>query len=130
MSVRPTSWVGSEICLDYPSVGATENIMMAATLARGKTVIENAAMEPEVVDLAEMLNSMGAKVCGAGTGRIAIDGVESLHGTTYRCIPDRIAAGTFMIGAANYAREIIFAGHSAGASAGADRLCCGRWAQR
>lgn len=92
--------VGNEICLDYPSVGATENIMMAATLAKGTTVIRNAAREPEVVDLADMLCAMGAKVKGAGGGSITIEGVAALHGTTYCCIPDRIAAGTFMIGAA------------------------------
>lgn len=92
--------VGNEIALDYPSVGATENIMMAATLARGDTVIQNAAKEPEVVDLARMLVSMGALVEGAGTERILIHGVKKLHGTCYHCIPDRIAAGTFMIGAA------------------------------
>ncbi len=94
------SLVGNHIHLDYPSVGATENIMMAATLAKGTTVIDNAAREPEVIDLGDMLNSMGAKVSGVGTDCVIIEGVESLHGTTYRCIPDRIAAGTFMIGAA------------------------------
>ena len=92
--------VGSEVVLDYPSVGATENIMMAATLAKGDTVIENAAKEPEVVDLASMLISMGAQIEGMGTDRILIHGVSKLHGTCYHCIPDRIAAGTFMIGAA------------------------------
>lgn len=92
--------VGSEIILDYPSVGATENIMMAATLARGNTVIRNAAKEPEVADLAGMLCAMGADIQGIGTERIFIRGVEKLHGASYRCIPDRIAAGTYMIGAA------------------------------
>lgn len=92
--------VGNEIVLDYPSVGATENIMMAATLARGDTVIQNAAKEPEVVDLAKMLISMGASVEGAGTERVVIHGVKKMHGTCYHCIPDRIAAGTFMIGTA------------------------------
>lgn len=91
--------IGSEIVLDYPSVGATENIMMAATLAKGDTVIENAAKEPEVADLANMLCAMGAKIDGVGTARILIRGVEKLHGASYRCIPDRIAAGTYMIGA-------------------------------
>lgn len=91
---------GTRIYLDVPSVGATENIMMAATLAEGTTVIENAAMEPEIVDLATFLNAMGARVRGAGTGTIRIDGVEALHGTTHTVIPDRIEAGTFMVAAA------------------------------
>ena len=91
---------GAKVYLDVPSVGATENIMMAATLADGRTIIENAAKEPEIVDLANFLNSMGAKVRGAGTGVIRIDGVEKLSGTTHTVIPDRIEAGTFMIAAA------------------------------
>lgn len=91
---------GANIYLDYPSVGATENIMMAATLAEGITVIENCAQEPEVVDLAEMLNAMGADVRGAGSERIVIHGVESLHGCDHRVIPDRIEAGTYMMAAA------------------------------
>ncbi|HEY8341967.1 MAG TPA: UDP-N-acetylglucosamine 1-carboxyvinyltransferase [Calditerricola sp.] len=91
---------GTRIYLDVPSVGATENIMMAATLAEGTTLIENAAMEPEIVDLATFLNAMGARVRGAGTGTIRIDGVEALHGTTHTVIPDRIEAGTFMVAAA------------------------------
>lgn len=91
---------GANIYLDYPSVGATENIMMAATLADGITVIENCAQEPEVVDLADMLNAMGARVRGAGTETIVIEGVSRLHGCEHRVIPDRIEAGTFMMGAA------------------------------
>jgi UDP-N-acetylglucosamine 1-carboxyvinyltransferase len=91
---------GSEIYLDYPSVGATENILMAAVLARGETIIENAAIEPEVVDLANFLSGMGAKIKGAGTPLISIEGVSSLGGSRYRVIPDRIEAGTFMIAAA------------------------------
>ena len=91
---------GNRIYLDFPSVGATENIIMAAVLAGGKTIIENAAEEPEIWDLAEFLNSMGAKITGAGTGKIVIEGVESLGGTKYKPIYDRIEAGTFMIGAA------------------------------
>lgn len=91
---------GAKIYLDFPSVGATENIMMAATLAEGTTVIDNAAKEPEIVDLANLLNSMGAKVRGAGTATIRIDGVEALKGTTHTIIPDRIEAGTFMVAAA------------------------------
>ncbi len=91
---------GAKIYLDFPSVGATENIMMAATLAEGTTVIDNAAKEPEIVDLANLLNKMGAKVRGAGTGTIRIDGVKELYGTTHTIIPDRIEAGTFMVAAA------------------------------
>ncbi|MGV2788460.1 UDP-N-acetylglucosamine 1-carboxyvinyltransferase, partial [Clostridium perfringens] len=86
--------------LDVASVGATENIMMAATLAEGITVIENAAKEPEIVDLANYLNAMGAKVRGAGTGVIRIEGVEKMHGVKHNVIPDRIEAGTFMAAAA------------------------------
>jgi UDP-N-acetylglucosamine 1-carboxyvinyltransferase len=91
---------GAKIYLDVASVGATENIMMAATLAEGTTVIENAAKEPEIVDLANYLNSMGAVVRGAGTGVIRIEGVEKLSGTDHTVIPDRVEAGTFMIAAA------------------------------
>ncbi len=91
---------GAKIYLDFPSVGATENIMMAAVLAEGTTVIENCAKEPEIVDLANFLNAMGAKVRGAGTGTIRIEGVSELRGTTHTVIPDRIEAGTFMVAAA------------------------------
>lgn len=91
---------GANVYLDYPSVGATENIMMAASLAEGITVIENAAQEPEVVDLADLLNAMGADVRGAGTDTIVIHGVEALHGADHAVIPDRIEAGTFMMAAA------------------------------
>ncbi|RNB82659.1 UDP-N-acetylglucosamine 1-carboxyvinyltransferase [Brevibacillus panacihumi] len=91
---------GAKIYLDIASVGATENIMMAAALAEGTTVIENAAEEPEIVDLANYLNRMGAKIRGAGTGSIRIEGVESLVGCTHCVIPDRIEAGTFMVAAA------------------------------
>ncbi|MGB9887328.1 MAG: UDP-N-acetylglucosamine 1-carboxyvinyltransferase [Moorellales bacterium] len=87
---------GARIYLDVPSVGATENLMMAATLARGTTVIENAACEPEVVDLANFLNAMGARVSGAGTRSIRIEGVKSLKGARHTVIPDRIEAGTYM----------------------------------
>jgi UDP-N-acetylglucosamine 1-carboxyvinyltransferase len=89
--------VGNKIMLDFPSVGATENLMMAATLAEGETTIENAAQEPEIVDLANFLNSMGAKVTNAGSPVITIEGVEKLKGGEYSIIPDRIEAGTFMI---------------------------------
>jgi len=91
---------GSEICLDFPSVGATENLMMAAVLAQGKTVISNAAKEPEIVDLQNFLNKMGAKVSGAGTDVIHIEGVDLLSPTEHNVIPDRIEAGTFMVAAA------------------------------
>lgn len=91
---------GAKIYLDVASVGATENIMMAATLAQGTTTIENAAKEPEIVDLANYLNAMGAVVRGAGTGVIRIEGVEALHGATHTVIPDRVEAGTYMIAAA------------------------------
>ncbi|ALV21687.1 MAG: UDP-N-acetylglucosamine 1-carboxyvinyltransferase [Carnobacterium sp.] len=91
---------GAHIYLDFPSVGATQNIMMAAALAEGTTTIENVAREPEIVDLANFLNRMGAKVFGAGTESIRIEGVETLHGTEHSIIPDRIEAGTFMVAAA------------------------------
>lgn len=91
---------GAKIYLDVASVGATENIMMAATLAKGTTVIENAAKEPEIVDLANYLNAMGARVRGAGTDVIRIEGVEVMKGAVHTVIPDRIEAGTFMVAAA------------------------------
>ena len=91
---------GSRIYLDLPSVGATENLMMAATLAEGTTVIENAAKEPEITDLATALTSMGAKIEGAGHDVITVEGVKELKGTSHRVIPDRIEAGTFMVAAA------------------------------
>ncbi|MBW3042480.1 UDP-N-acetylglucosamine 1-carboxyvinyltransferase [Prochlorococcus marinus] len=91
---------GANITLKYPSVGATETILMASCLAMGKTTISNAAREPEIQDLAKMLNSMGAKVSGAGTQRITIKGVKTLRGTSHSVIPDRIEAGTFLIASA------------------------------
>lgn len=91
---------GAEVYLDFPSVGATENIMTAAALADGVTIIENAAKEPEIVDLANFINAMGGRVQGAGTNTIRITGVKKLHGTEHTIIPDRIEAGTFMIAAA------------------------------
>ena len=91
---------GAKIYLDFPSVGATENIMMAATLAQGTTIIENVAKEPEIVDLANFLNKMGARVKGAGTGTLRIEGVDVLFGADHAIIPDRIEAGTFMTAAA------------------------------
>ena len=92
--------VGDKIYLDFPSVGATENIMMAATMAEGTTVIENAAEEPEIVDLANFLNGIGANIKGAGTDTIKIQGVKELGGTRHAVIPDRIEGGTFMVAAA------------------------------
>ncbi|HHV72878.1 MAG TPA: UDP-N-acetylglucosamine 1-carboxyvinyltransferase, partial [Clostridia bacterium] len=91
---------GAQIYLDYPSVGATENIMMAAVMAEGQTLIENAAEEPEIVDLANYLNSLGGNIKGAGTPVIKIEGVKELTGTNYTVIPDRIEAGTYMVAAA------------------------------
>lgn len=91
---------GTRIYLDLPSVGATENLMMAATLARGTTTLENAAKEPEIVDLANCLNQMGARITGAGTGTVTIMGVERLHGAVYSPIPDRVEAGTLLCAAA------------------------------
>ncbi|MFF2178573.1 UDP-N-acetylglucosamine 1-carboxyvinyltransferase [Lysinibacillus sp. NPDC058147] len=91
---------GANVYLDFPSVGATENIMTAAALAQGTTVIENAAKEPEIVDLANFINSMGGRVIGAGTNTIRIEGVDTLYGTEHHIIPDRIEAGTFMVAAA------------------------------
>ncbi len=97
---------GAKIYLDYPSVGATETLMMAATLAEGETTIENAAQEPEVVDLANFCNSMGAKIRGAGTATITISGVKRLHSTDYSIIPDRVEAGTFLVAGAITHSEI------------------------
>ena len=90
---------GASIWLDFPSVGATENILMAAVLAHGTTVIDNAAREPEIVDLCDMLAQMGAQIGGCGTSTLTIDGVDALRPTTHRTVPDRIVAGTFAIGA-------------------------------
>ena len=103
----PHGLQGAKIYLDFPSVGATENIMMAASLAKGQTIIENAAQEPEIVDLANYLNSMGANVRGAGTNAIRIEGVRQLTGTTYAVIPDRIEAGTYMAAAAITGGDVV-----------------------
>ncbi len=92
--------VGRDICLDFPSVGATENIMLASVFAKGKTQIYNPAKEPEIVDLMNFLNSMGAKIYGAGTSTILIEGVKSLHGTEYTPISDRIECGTYLLATA------------------------------
>jgi len=100
ISAKSENLSGSHIYMDVVTVGATINIMLAATLATGKTIIENAAKEPHVVDVANFLNSMGASIKGAGTDVIRIKGVERLHGTTYSIIPDQIEAGTFMFASA------------------------------
>ncbi|MBE6100361.1 MAG: UDP-N-acetylglucosamine 1-carboxyvinyltransferase [Anaerovibrio sp.] len=96
----PNGLKGARIYLDFPSVGATENIIMAASMAEGQTIIENPAQEPEIIDLANYLNVMGAKIRGAGTNVIKIDGVKKLTGKNYTIIPDRIEAGTYMVAAA------------------------------
>ncbi|GIQ70872.1 UDP-N-acetylglucosamine 1-carboxyvinyltransferase [Xylanibacillus composti] len=101
---------GAKIYLDVPSVGATENIMMAAALAEGTTIIENAAREPEIVDLANYLNAMGGKVRGAGTGVIRIQGVACMQGAVHTVIPDRVEAGTYMIAAAITGGEVYVEG--------------------
>ena len=107
IEARAEKLTGATIYLDFPSVGATENIMMAATLAEGKTIIENAAEEPEIIDLSNFLNKMGANVRGAGTDTIRIEGVKTLNGTRHEIIPDRIETGTFMIAAAITKGDII-----------------------
>jgi UDP-N-acetylglucosamine 1-carboxyvinyltransferase len=101
---------GAKIYLDVASVGATENIMMAASLAEGTTTIENAAKEPEIVDLANYINAMGGKVRGAGTGEIRIEGVTQLQGVVHTVIPDRIEAGTYMVAAAITGSDIYIEG--------------------
>lgn len=98
---------GTRIYLDYPSVGATQNIMMAASMAQGTTLIENAAQEPEIVDLATFLNEMGGKVRGAGTSIIHIEGVREFHGTSHTVIPDRIEAGSFLLLAAATGGDVL-----------------------
>lgn len=101
---------GESIYLDFPSVGATENLMMAACLADGVTTIENAAEEPEIVDLANFLNKMGANIKGAGTDTVRIEGVKELKGTSHIAIPDRIEAGTFMVAAAATGGDVMIEG--------------------
>lgn len=103
----PEGMTGANIYLDFPSVGATENIMMAAAMANGTTVLENPAEEPEIVDLANYLNQMGARVRGAGTNVITIEGVSELHGVQHSVIPDRIEAGTYMIAAVMTGGDVI-----------------------
>lgn len=103
----PNGLTGTTIYLDFPSVGATENILMAAVTAKGQTIIENAAEEPEIVDLVTFLNSMGANIKGAGTNAIRVEGVKSLLGVEHTVIPDRIEAGTFMIAAAMVGGDVL-----------------------
>lgn len=103
---------GADILLDFPSVGATENILLAAVMASGKTIVRNAAKEPEIVDLQNFLNRMGAKVFGAGGDTIVVEGVSRLHGVEYKPIRDRIEAGTFLIAAASNGGEIEICGVS------------------
>ena len=98
---------GAHIFMDVVSVGATENLLMAATLADGKTVLENAAREPEITDLAKYLSTMGAKISGAGTDRIEVEGVETLSGCEHRILPDRIETGTFLVAAAMAKGEVV-----------------------
>lgn len=98
---------GARIYMDFPSVGATQNLMMAATLAEGTTVIENAAREPEIVDLAQLLDKMGAKIKGAGTEVLTITGVEKLHGAEHQVVQDRIEAGTFMVATAMTSGDVL-----------------------
>jgi UDP-N-acetylglucosamine 1-carboxyvinyltransferase len=102
--------VGRRMTLDYPSHTGTENLMMAACLAQGVTVIENASVEPEVIDLANCLNAMGARVSGAGTGIIEVEGVSKLHGVCYRVMPDRIEAGTFAMAGAITGGQVVLRG--------------------
>ena len=102
-----TNLAGADIHLDYPSVGATENIMLAATRAKGQTVIRNAAKEPEIMDLANFINSTGGKICGAGSNTITVEGVEHFHETEYTVIPDRIVAGTYLMAAAITGSELV-----------------------
>lgn len=106
---RTSGLKGADIQLDYPSVGATENIMLAAVTAKGKTIIRNAAREPEIMDLQDYLNKIGARVKGAGDNVIVIEGVslDSLRGCSHKIIPDRIVAGTYMVGAAMTKGEIV-----------------------
>jgi UDP-N-acetylglucosamine 1-carboxyvinyltransferase len=112
INVATSGLTGDVISLNYPSVGATENIMMAASMARGRTVIESAAREPEIIDLAKFLTSMGARISGAGSDTIIIDGVSELGGATHTVMPDRIEAGTFMIAAAVTEGDVVVEGIS------------------
>ena len=111
-AAAPQGLFGAEINFDYPSVTATENVMMAAVLARGTTIIENSAREPEVVALADFLNLMGARIYGVGTGRIVIEGVEELSPVEYAVMSDRIEAGTFVMATAATGGDVLVRGAS------------------
>ncbi len=106
-ATAPGGLKGTEIIFEYPSVGATENVMMASVLAEGVTIIENAAREPEIVAIADMLNAMGARVVGAGTGRIVVEGVDELRAIEWTVMPDRIEAGTFLMAAAATGGDVL-----------------------
>lgn len=110
IEARARRLVGSVVTLDFPSVGATENLMMAASLAQGRTVIENAAREPEIIDLANLLKLMGGRVEGAGTRTVIVDGVTELGGANHRTIPDRIEAGTWLVASAMTRGEVVVKG--------------------
>ncbi len=110
LNAKAQQLVGTRIHLDLPTVGGTENLLMAATLAKGETVLENAACEPEIVDLAEALKSMGARIEGAGTGTIRVEGVPELGTLNYRIMPDRIEAGTLMVAAAMTRGDVLLEG--------------------
>ncbi len=110
LNAKARQLVGTRIHLDLPTVGGTENLLMAATLAKGETVLENAACEPEIVDLAEALKSMGARIEGAGTGTIRVEGVPELGTLNYRIMPDRIEAGTLMVAAAMTRGDVLLEG--------------------
>jgi UDP-N-acetylglucosamine 1-carboxyvinyltransferase len=110
MIARAGRLKGARICMDMVTVTGTENLMMAAVLAKGTTILENAAREPEVVDLAACLEAMGAKISGAGSHVITIEGVERLHGARYRVMPDRIETGTFLVAAAATRGEVRLSG--------------------
>ena len=107
---RAPRLTGAQVWLDFPSVGATENLLMAAVLAKGTTVIDNAAREPEIVDLCEMLEQMGASLGGIGTSTLVVDGVERLSPTSHRTVPDRIVAGTWAIGAVMTQGDVVIHG--------------------
>lgn len=106
MIIEANELIGTNIYLDFASVGATINLMLAAVKAKGKTIIENAAKEPEIVNVATFLNNMGARISGAGTNKIKIEGVEYLHSSFHEVIPDRIEAGTFIIMGAAMGKEL------------------------
>jgi len=114
VSARAVALAGTQFVFDMVTVTGTENLMMAATLAKGTTVLDNAAREPEIVDLADCLNAMGAKVAGAGSDRIVIEGVSRLHGATHRIMPDRIETGTFLAAVAATGGDALLRGTRTG----------------